>query len=557
MLGNSTIVTSGSEPSGTGSIPSLEQVGGYGVRVLDVAAVSAWSAACVHSLAVLRPAIDGINVYPVADSDTGSNLLFTMTAARDALAGAEPATTAEALAAFAKGAVAAAKGNSGVIMSQVVRGIAESAAARELDGPGLAEALGCADRAATGAVSRPVAGTILTVLHTVAAAVRDATGSLEEVAAEAARVAAEALEETPKQLPVLAVAGVVDAGARGLVAVLDALAGVISGGLTEPEHPLEAHHHHTIDAPTAWEVMYLLDGVDEGSLPGLRKTLSGLGDSVTVAGDGAGAYAVHVHCADIGAALEAGIELGRPRRVRVEPLITPTPVEVGGGIDRSVVAVVHGGQLAELLRAEGVAVLSVPQGSEPTVEEMLGLINEAAGHHVTVLPGGQRLTAAADAAAGHAMAADRDVVVIPCVSPVQVLAALAVHDKDRRTNDDVVAMAEAAAATRRGELRIAQEESLTWVGRAQAGDVVGLVDGEVVLIEPAPASETSLVAAAVGVLNRMLALGGELVTVLTGVDAPVRLPGELADQLRLEHPEVELTSYAGGQSDAVLLMGVE
>ncbi|WP_409490103.1 DAK2 domain-containing protein [Amycolatopsis sp. cmx-11-12] len=527
------------------------------MRVLDVAAVSAWSAACVRSLSVLRPVIDGINVYPVADSDTGSNLLFTMTAARDALAEAEPVTTAEALSAFAKGAVAAAKGNSGVIMSQVVRGIAESAAARELDGPGLAEALGCADRAATGAVSRPVAGTILTVLHTVAATVRDATGSLEEVAVLAARVAAEALEETPKQLPVLAVAGVVDAGARGLVAVLDALSGVISGGVTEPEHPLEAHHHHTIEAPTAWEVMYLLDGVEEKSLPALRKTLSGLGDSVTVAGDGAGSFAVHVHCADIGAALEAGIELGRPRKVRVEPLITPTPVEVGGGIDRSVVAVVHGGPLAELLRAEGVAVLSVPPGASPTVEEMLGLINEAAGHHVTVLPGGQRLTAAADAAASHAMAADRDVVVIPCVSPVQVLAALAVHDKDRRTNDDVVAMAEAAAATRRGELRIAQEESLTWVGRAQAGDVVGLVDGEVVLIEPAPASETNLVAAAVSVLNRMLALGGELVTVLTGVDVPVRLPGEVADQLRLEHPEIELTSYAGGQPDAVLLMGVE
>src|SRR5205807_7632537 len=135
--------------------------------------------------------------------------------------------------------------------------------------------------------------------------------------------------------------------------------------------------------------------------------------------------------------------------------------------------------------------------------------HEAAGRHVAVLPGGLDLTAAADIAAGHAMAADRDVVVIPCTSPVQVLAALAVHDPGRRTNDDVVAMAEAAAATRRGELRIAQEESLTWVGRAQAGDVIGLVDGEVVLIEPAPASETTLVAAAMSVLNRMLGSGGE------------------------------------------------
>ncbi|MER6899621.1 dihydroxyacetone kinase, partial [Amycolatopsis sp. NPDC000740] len=120
-----------------------------------------------------------------------------------------------------------------------------------------------------------------------------------------------------------------------------------------------------------------------------------------------------------------------------------------------------------------------------------------------------------------------------------------------------VAMAEAAGATRRGELRIAREESLTWVGRAQSGDVIGLVDDEVVLIEPAPASATNLVAAAVSVLNRMLALGGELVTVLSGADAPPRVAAELAEQLRLEHPEVELTSYAGGQSDAVLLMGVE
>ncbi|MEC3973744.1 DAK2 domain-containing protein [Amycolatopsis sp. H20-H5] len=530
------------------------------MRVLDVTAVSAWSAACVHSLAVLRPAINGINVYPVADSDTGSNLLFTLTGARDALDLATPGSPAEALAVLAQGAVASAKGNSGVIISQVVRGFAESAArGGELDGPGLAAALCHADEVATGAVSRPVAGTMLTVLHAVSAAVRSDTRSLAEVAETAAAASAVALEETPKQLPVLAKAGVVDAGGRGLVAVLDALAGVISGTTTEPEHALDAVVEEVWPEPSpyAWEVMYLLDGVDEAGLPALRKALSGLGDSVTVAGDGNGSHAVHVHCADIGGAIEAGIERGRPHRIRVEPLITPTPIEPGGGIDRTVVAVVHGGALAELLRAEGVAVLAVPPGTAPSVEEMLGLITEAAGHHVTVLPGGAGLTAAADAAAGHAMAGDRDVVVIPCVSPVQVLAALAVHDPDRRTNDDVVAMAEAAAATRRGELLVAREESLTWVGRAQSGDVIGLIDGEVVLIEPAPASETNLVAAAMNVLNRMLALGGELVTVLTGADAPAGVAGELAEQLRLEHPEVELTSYASGQTDAVLLMGVE
>jgi DAK2 domain fusion protein YloV len=530
------------------------------LRVLDAGAVAAWAEATVASLDVLRPAINGINVYPVADSDTGSNLLHTMAGARDELAGVDTADAAEALALLAKGAVGAARGNSGVIMSQVLRGFAESAAVGgPLDGAGLAAALVHADGVATGAVTRPVAGTILTVLHAVAAAVKGETRPLEDVAVKAAEVASAALERTPEQLPVLAKAGVVDAGARGLVAVLDALVCVINGTTTAPPpHSLDAHSHAQAGpAPHAWEVMYLLDGVEEAGLPALRKALTGLGDSVTVAGDGAGSHAVHVHCADIGAAIEAGIEAGRPRRIRVEPLITPTPVEIGSGIDRSVVAVVHGGAFAELLRAEGVAVLAVPTGTAPSVEEMLGLITEAGGRHVTVLPAGIGLTAAADAAAGHAMAGDHDVVVIPCVSPVQVLAALAVHDPQRRTNDDVVAMAEAAAATRRGELLISREESLTWVGRAQIGDVIGLVDGEVVLIEPAPASETNLVAAAMNVLNRMLAVGGELVTVLTGVDAPVAVPLELGEQLRLEHPEVELASYAGGQSDAVLLIGVE
>ncbi|WP_020661819.1 DAK2 domain-containing protein [Amycolatopsis benzoatilytica] len=527
------------------------------MRVLDAMAVSGWAAASVHSLTRLRTAIDGINVYPVADSDTGSNLLYTMTGAHEALQAAEPADAAEALAVLARGAVAHARGNSGVILSQVVRGIADWAATGELDGPGLAAALGHADQVATGAVSRPVAGTMLTVLHSVAAAVRGTTAVLPEVVRDVVAVAAAALDETPKQLPALAKAGVVDAGARGLVAVLDALASVITGEAEDLGHELRATVEPVVEQAYAWEVMYLLDEADEARLPALRKELSGFGDSVTVAGDGAGSHAVHVHCADIGAAIEAGLQLGRPRNIRVEPLITPTPIEPGGGLDRSVVAVVRGGGLAELLRAEGVAVLAVPPGETPSVEDLIGLFNEAAGQHVSVLPGGPDLTAAADAAAGHPMAGERDVVVIPCSSPVQVLAALAVHDGDRRVNDDVVAMAEAAAATRRGELRVAREESLTWVGRAQTGDVVGLVDDEVVSIEPAPASATNLVAAAVGVLNRMLALGGELVTVLSGADAPPGLTAELTEQLRLEHPEVELTTYAGGQVDAVLLMGVE
>jgi DAK2 domain fusion protein YloV len=531
------------------------------VRVLDVAAVSRWASACVHSLDVLRPAINGINVYPVADSDTGSNMLHTIIGGHDELARAEPAGAGQALSVLARGAVASARGNSGIILAQVFRGLAESAGdAGTMDGEALVKALVHADVVATGAVARPVSGTILSVLHAVANSVGDGPESLEEVATVAAEAASEALEQTPQQLPVLASAGVVDAGGRGLVAVLDALHGVVTGTATEVSHSCEAigaAREESAPEPYAWEVMYLLDDAEEHELPGLRTVLSGLGDSVTVAGDGAGGHAVHVHCADIGAAIEAGIAIGRPRRIRVEPLITPAPLEPSKAHERTVVAVVHGDALAELLREEGFAVLAVPAGENASVEQMLGLITESISGHVTVLPGGVELTSVADSAAGHAMIGDRDVVVIPCASPVQVLAALAVHDKSRRTNDDVVAMAEAAAATRRGELLVAQEDSITWVGRAHAGDVIGLVDGEVMLIEPAPASTENLVAAAMNVLNGMLAVGGELVTVLMGVGAPPEIEGELGERLRAGHPEVELVTYPSGQTDAVLLIGVE
>jgi DAK2 domain fusion protein YloV len=533
------------------------------VRVLDAAAVTAWASACVDSLGALRSDIDGINVYPVADSDTGSNMLHTMTGAREALGAGRPGAGA-ALAALARGAVTAARGNSGVILSQLLRGLAEAVGeAEEVDGAALAEALAHADRVATEAVARPVTGTMLTVLHAVATALGTGARSLGEVVTTAAAAASTALEQTPTQLRVLAAAGVVDAGGRGVVAVLDALNAVVSGAAT-PDRSLgvtrsgaDAEPAVPSPAPHAWEVMYLLDGIDAPALPVLRRALSELGDSVTVAGDGEGSHAVHVHCADIGAAIEAGLHAGRPRRIRVEPLVTPAPLQPSAARERAVLAVVHGEGLAELLRGEGVAVLAVPTGRAPTLEEMLGLITGTTAPHVTVLAGGVELTAAADAAAGHAMLGDRDLVVIPCASPVQVLAALAVHDGARRTNDDVVAMAEAAAATRRGELLVAREEAITWVGRVHAGDVIGLVDGEVVLIEPAPASEANLLGAAMEVLNRMLHLGGELVTVLTGVGAPDGIADRLVERLRADRPEVELMSYPSGQDDAVLLIGVE
>jgi dihydroxyacetone kinase-like predicted kinase len=270
---------------------------------------------------------------------------------------------------------------------------------------------------------------------------------------------------------------------------------------------------------------------------------------------------VHVHCNDIGAAVEAGIEAGRPRQIRVARFADAASPEASRYVkDRAVVVPSRSSEFADLLISEGVTVVHVEQEDErgeSLAYRLLETITGTAAAHVTVLPADAGLVEAADEASIRAVAAGQDVVVVPCASPVQVLAAVAVHDPRRRAGDDVVAMAEAAAATRRGEVVVATEAAITWIGACDAGDVLGFADGEVMLIEPGPADIAALDRAACGVVERMLAVGGELVTALVGAEAPDELATELEDFLRREHPETELVVYQGGQHNAVLVLGVE
>ncbi|TDV39829.1 DAK2 domain-containing protein [Actinophytocola oryzae] len=552
------------------------------LQALDAAQVRRWAVACVQSLDAHREAIDGINVYPVPDGDTGSNLLHTMRAALDALLRAPARARASAgatLAVLARGALTGARGNSGVIVSQFLRGVAEELA--DVDavlGPRLRDAVVRGARLATGAMAEPVAGTMVTVLEAAATAVGDEpSDALQDVAAAAATAAAAALDKTPAQLAVLADAGVVDAGGRGVVVLFDALYAVVTGrpaalaaaqrataeraarvSAGGQESSLYTSRESGSDA-FAYEVMYLLEQVTgDDAADHLRDVLVGIGDSVSVVGDGAGLWTVHVHCNDIGAAVEAGIDAGRPRQIRVARFADAASAEASRfARDRAVVVPSRSSEFADLLISEGVTVVMVEDGVESFAYRLLETITATAAAHVTVLPADPELVEAADEASIRAVAAGQDVVVVPCASPVQVLAAVAVHDPRRRAGDDVVAMAEAAAATRRGEVVVATEAAITWIGACDAGDVLGLADGEVMLIEPGPADVAALDRAACGVVKRMLGMGGELVTALLGAEAPDELAMELEDFLRREHPETELVVYQGGQHNAVLVLGVE
>nr|WP_130344949.1 DAK2 domain-containing protein [Herbihabitans rhizosphaerae] len=543
------------------------------MQALDAAAIRQWAAGCVQVLNAGRDEINRINVYPVADADTGSNLLGTVRAGLEELlrAPADERTGAgTAVAVLARGALAGARGNSGVILSQLLRGFAEPLSTVDAIGP--AELAGALDRAAelaSCAVSDPVPGTMLSVAGAAARAGRD-TGAddLDRVVTAAVAAAEKALAETPNQLAVLAEAGVVDAGGLGVVLILRALATVVAEGRVTPDAvsivpPAPSDEHTSITVREAgseaygYEVMYLLDVTDQSKVDTLREELSGLGDCVSVAGDGRGLWTVHVHCNDIGTAIEFGVEAGRPHQIRVARFADGPQEQPSRFLsDRAVVVAVRGGGLAELFAAEGASVFTAAD-DEPDAYRLLDVITETGAAQVTVLPGDVGLTAVADEAAIRAVAGGQDVLVVPCSSPVQALAALAVHDPRRRAGDDVVSMAEAAAATRRGEVMIAKGEAITWVGACKAGDVLGFADGEVVIIEPGPAGESQTVGTARGVLRLMLASGGELVTAVMGVSAPAGLASELEEFVRHEHPEADLVCYDGGELDAVIMFGVE
>jgi dihydroxyacetone kinase-like predicted kinase len=330
---------------------------------------------------------------------------------------------------------------------------------------------------------------------------------------------------TRDQLPELRRAGVVDAGGRALCLLLDALVGVLTGEPARPVllDPLPACR--TTPARSQYEVQYVLrtDRIED-----LRARLDALGDSVVTAPLGGGEWAVHVHAQDAGAAIEASFEDGRPRRIRIEVLPAV-------GRSRSLIVVAPGPVVGPLLVAEDVVVL-------PDDEPGAIRVAAAATPSVVLLAAGK--PARVYEAAGALRQAGTEVAVVPLRSPMQALSAVAVHDPGLEFADAVVAMAEAAAATRWGEVRRADQEAQTSAGRCRPGDVLGLAEDDVVLIGTNPDT------VAATLLDKMLASSGELVTLVGGTLVEVARR-HLADA----HQTVEVQAHLG--SGPGLLIGVE
>ncbi|NIH67978.1 DAK2 domain-containing protein [Modestobacter marinus] len=531
------------------------------LEALDEAAVGRWSSAVVDTLAQARGRLDELNVFPVPDGDTGTNLLLTAQAGHAALAAADG--TESAWSVLARGAVLGARGNSGAILAQLLRGLADGlAGARRVDGAVFAEALAAAAGAAYAAVADPEEGTFLTVARAGAdaatAAVAAGQAGLADVVRAAADGAFTALEATTGQLAALRDAGVVDAGGAGWCLVLDALVGTVTG-TTPARPPLDGRPAHPRRAPRSLpaapapgpgsEVQFLLADSDDAAVARLQARLAELGDCLVVVGvdtPGGREWNVHVHVSDVGAAVEAGIEAGRPHRISVTPL-APVRTPAAAGV-RAVLALACSAGLAELFGTEGVTVLTAPVDAVDE-DAVLQAVLDTGAEQVVVLPNHWEVTAVTARAADRAREQGRDVVVVPTRSAVQGLAALAVADPARRFGDDVIAMAEAAAATRWAEVTVAEQEALTSAGRCAPGDVLGSAEGDVVVIgaDPVPVARD--------LLDRLLSAGGEMATVVVGEEPA--LGDAVCAHLAAVHPTVEVVRYPGGAGAVPLLIGVE
>jgi uncharacterized protein len=539
-----------------------------GIETLDATAVRKWCAAARSELVARRAEIDALNVYPVPDGDTGTNLLATMDSVVTALGRLAPgASLADTMAAVAHASLMGARGNSGVILSQLLRGVAEVLGPLPAAGAtDLQAALKRAADLAYSAVAKPVEGTVLTVARAAADRAAAAGNDLDAVVRAACAGAAEALARTPSLLPVLAQAGVVDAGGRGLCVLLDALCSVVTGSAVaaapdvlvprDPAAPVAAREAGSDEY--AYEVQYLLDAGEE-AVSRLRQVLAGLGDSLVVVG-GNGLWNVHVHVNDVGAALEAGVEAGRPHRItvtRFEDQVSGSAAAADGSEDRAVrtgravVAVAPGAGMVELFQAAGATVVAGGPTSNPSTQEILDAVLATRAAEVAVLPNDGNAQAAALAAAGAAAGHGVEVHVVPTRSPVQGLAAVAVHDPERSPADDAIAMSTAAASTRWGEVTSAVREAQTMAGPCRAGDVLGLVEGEVVVVG------ADVAAVAAQVADRLLGVGGELLTLVLGADADPALGEAVAATVAVTHPATEVEVHVGGQPHYPVLLGVE
>ena len=520
-----------------------------------------------------REVINRLNVYPVPDGDTGTNMTLTIESVVAAFGPEETDPSMESVCqAIARGSLMGARGNSGVILSQLLRGLVEKFRAAAAVTPQLlAESLTHADVLARQAVVRPVEGTILSVARAAAQGANSATTSLTALVRAARDRAREALAHTPDQLAVLKQAGVVDSGGTGLLLLFDALCYVVANDpLPEPPptssinvrvHEEVRSAHGGDLAGLRYEVMYLLDAADE-KIAAFREVWSGLGDSIVIVG-GEGLYNCHIHTDDIGASIEAALDAGRPREIRVTDLDEQVieerwvreaphddePIDEGPAPRTAVVAVVVGEGIGRIFRSLGVrGFVQGGQTMNPSTNELADAVRATGSPEVVILPNNKNIRAAAEQVGALV---DQRVRVVPTGSIVEGFAALLAYDPDATAELNEEAMTDSSANVTAGEVTQAVRDTDTDVGPVREGDWIGLGAKGV------RAVAGSIAAASNALLADLVRPDHELVTIIEGEDASAANTRRITEFLADQYPALHVEIHHGGQPLYPYYFGIE
>ncbi|HWC40153.1 MAG TPA: DAK2 domain-containing protein [Acidimicrobiales bacterium] len=563
---------------------------------LAAADVRAAMVAFRDGLRAHQEAINRLNVYPVPDGDTGTNMALTLEAVVTELeALGEPGIDMGAVCkAVAHGSLMGARGNSGVILSQILRGACDVLRGLESAGPSdMAAALVDASTAAEGAVMRPVQGTILTVAADAATAARaeaDRGGALVQVL-DAARVAAkESVDRTPELLSVLKEAGVVDAGGVGFVLLLDALLLVVDGRpVPAPEEAAVAasgsattSSRSTVDQVGAtaepgaagecaeeigdlrYEVMYLLEAPD-GSIPAFKDVWAGVGDSIVVVG-GEGLWNCHIHTDDIGAAVEAGIDCGRPRNIRVTDLMdqvqeerwvreaaAQAPSEEEGSVwpvpNTAVVAVATGTGIGRIFRSLGVhQMVAGGQSMNPSTAQILEAVEAAPADEVVVLPNNGNIVPVAEQV--DALTSKR-VRVVKTSSVAEGFAALLEYDPEAGVESNVGVMSTATERVIAGEVTRAVRASDSPAGPIAEGDWMGISKRGIEVVQPTLAEATT------ALLEKLLTDENEIVTLIEGEGSTPASTRQVTEWLGEHRPDIDVEIHHGDQPLYPYLLSID
>lgn len=503
--------------------------------------------------------INSLNVFPVPDGDTGTNMLLTMRSAISEASRSTNESAASVARALAHGALMGARGNSGVILSQILRGLATTLDEKEcLEGRDLVAGFMEGSNLAYKAVSRPVEGTILTVIREASAAAREvsATNNLGNIMQATVSAAKDSVARTPSLLPVLREAGVVDAGGLGLYVIFEGFLRYLRGEVREAHEtpqpiPIEFPRVAIGERAYGYCTELMIEGQNL-SIDGIRDRLESIGESVLVVGDEK-TVRIHVHTFDPGAAISYTTSLGTLRQVKVQNMDEQheefLAMQQLPSIEIATVAVASGDGLMEVFRSLGAtAVVSGGQSMNPSTEELLRAVESVPSDKVIILPNKHNIVLGAEQVKG--LSAKR-VEIVPTETIPQGVAALLAFNYETDVEANIAVMKKARLAVKTVEVTTAVRPAKFGNLAMKKGQAIAFLDGELVAVG------NSIPRVVNKVLDQIDLMESEIVTIYYGADTESAEAEGIGEALRQKYPHLEVETIHGGQPHYNYIVSVE